>query len=288
MTILLPFLMLIMAAMIAFGYASTWKVKSEIVARDMVWRSRFPRNAHDLVQVEEWPAEAGQALVDGEPINSFEDYEVLSSPVIVGQIPEVAVSDILVYSRDVDVGESTIVRRPPVLSRLGEIDFYGKHPLLDSRFQVFEMGISNTTRRIPLIYEIGLDFILPSDSYQDALARIEEPRHQKTLDPLERDPDFLRLRGSAPDFYPKVSWFSSTDVDWVFENRIKAKPPSRQPRRRPGVKQRTDPPGLLYQIEYLPERMISATLALFRSFKIGGIKTLEEYLQYLQGLKDRI
>ena len=260
MTIVLPFLMMFAALMIAFGYASTWKVKSEIVARDMVWRNRFPRDAHQDVQVNEWPAEAGQGVINGESIKSFDEYEVLQRPVIVGQIPEVNVSEILVYSRDVDVGVSSIVREPPVLPQLGKIDFETEHPILDSRFQVYEMGISNETRRIPIIYEIGLDFILPSADYQSALAHIEEPRHQSFLAPLDRDPEFIRARGSAPNFYPSVRWFSSTDVDWVHENRITASSPSGRR-------------GLLYYIEFLPERLIGATIALR-----DGDMELEEYL----------
>ena len=46
MAIALPFLMLFMAAIIAFGYAASWKIRSEVVARDVGWRSRGA--LHDL------------------------------------------------------------------------------------------------------------------------------------------------------------------------------------------------------------------------------------------------
>ena len=243
MTLVLPILMLFMAAIIAFGYASMWKVRSEVVARDVVWRTRFPRDAHDHVQVPEWPAEGSQRIASGDAIRSFNDSEVVQSPIIVGQIPEVTVSDVLVFSRDVDVAETSISRRPPVLPRLGMINFDSFHEMLDSRFQVFEMGILNTMRRIPLIYQTDLDFILPSAEYQNALAKIDNPAHQRNLDPLERDPDFIRFTGSAPNCYPQIRSFTSTDVQWVYRNRIED--------------------DLLGRIDRLPETIINKTIRLF-------------------------
>ena len=55
----LPFLMMLMSMIIVFGYAATWKLRTETVARDTVWRVRWHRFANGNARPGEWPVKIG-------------------------------------------------------------------------------------------------------------------------------------------------------------------------------------------------------------------------------------
>ena len=279
MALVLPFLMLFMATIIAFGYAATWKIRSEVVARNVGWRSRFPRWANFNARAAEWPQPAIMNRFVGAPLANLDEDGVTEAPIIVGPLPQVNVnSNTLDFTRDVVVGNAQITRRPPVLPRLGEISFDTEHPCLDDHFTHSEMGISNYSRRIPVIYETDLDFILDSAEILNAVAAIENNPDRGLLMALEDDEEFIDWYGSAPDFHPRVSTRNyQLDRDWVRRNRV-------QP--------------LLDSIDRLPQTMVSATIALYRaqlnsqpplSESIQGQlrQKIEQLTQYLDRLRAR-
>lgn len=245
MTLVLPLLMLMMATIIAFGYAASWKIRSEVVARDVAWRSRYPRTAQFNARAIEWPAPATMGVGNGASIASFADDDVLQAPIIRGSLPNVNVNaNVLDFSRSVDRGNASIVRQPPVLPQLGRIEYLTENSFLDDRFQCYQMGIGNTSRRIPLIYEIDLDFVLNSAAIQNAIAAIESVR--PPLLALDEDQEFIdwyQSRCGALDFHPVVGWFESLDVDFVRRRYVSR---------------------LLDRIDEVPQSMVRATISLYR------------------------
>ena len=177
MVLVLPLLMALMATLIVFGYATMWKVRTETVSRDQAWRSRFGQFANRNAQAVEWPADAEEGLVRGNELTAFRRYAILANPLIAGPLRNVEVnSQVLDFERGCLTGIAEIHRDPPVFSRLSTFDFRVDHPLLDDRFQFRQMGIRNIQRRIPMIYETGLEEILGSPELQAAIAALEASR----------------------------------------------------------------------------------------------------------------
>jgi len=245
MMLVLPLLMLMMATIIAFGYAASWKVRSEVVARDVAWRSRYPRSASNGARAREWPVPGTMGVGGGSPIASFDDDAILQAPIIRGPIPNVNVnSRVLNFSRSVDSGNASIVREPPILPRLGRINYRTRNNFLDDRFQCYTMGIGNNSRRIPVIYEIDLDFVRDSAAILNAIAAIERVR--PPLLALDEDQEFIdwyQHRCGARDFHPRIRRFESLDVDYVRQRYV-------QP--------------LLGRIDNVPQTMARASISLYR------------------------
>ncbi len=100
MAIALPLLMLFMATIIAFGYAASWKIRSEVVARNVAWRDRHPRWANSDARALEWPEPATMNRYAGADLATFADDDILQAPIIVGPIPQVNVDpETLNFSR---------------------------------------------------------------------------------------------------------------------------------------------------------------------------------------------
>ncbi len=280
MALVLPFLMLFMAVIIAFGYAASWKIRSEVVARNVGWRSRFPRWANDDTRPVEWPEPATFNRYDGDRLSGLDVDGVTEAPIIVGPLPQINVnSNTLDLTRDVVLGNAQITRTPPVLPRLGSISFNTEHPILDDHFTHSEMGISNYARRIPIIYETDLDFILNSAEILNAVSAIENNPYRNLLMALEDDEEFIAWYGSAPDFHPRVSTRNyQLDRDWVRRNRVQR---------------------LLDSVDRLPIAMVNATIALYRTqlnaqpplsedVQRQLERKIEELTQYLERLQRRI
>ena len=279
MAMALPMLMLFMATIIAFGYAASWKMRSEVVARNVGWRSRHPRWANFNERVVEWPQPATMGRHNDAPLSSLRENQVIQAPIIVGPLPQINVnSRTLDFTRDVVVGDAQIIRTPPVLPRLGTFHYDTDHSFLDDHFSHAEMGISNYSRRIPLIYQTDLDFILDSVPIRVAVAAIENNPFRLLLMALEDDTEFLNWYGWAPDFHPRISIRNyRLDRDWVRRNKVES---------------------LLDRIDRLPQRMVSATISLYRTqlnhqpppsdmVQRQLEKKIEELQNYLEILQER-
>ncbi len=271
MALSLPLLMGFLAALVAFGYAASWKIRAEVVARNVGWRNRHPRWAHWNAYPAEWPS-TGTFDRHGAPeLEDLEQFSVTQAPIIRGPISQINVnSNLLNISREVTHSGAQINRTPPLLPRLGEISYDTGHQFLDDFFTHSEMGISNSSRRIPRIYEIDLDFVRDSGPVLLAVSAIENNPRRQLLIALDQDPDFIAWRGGAPDFHPRVSSRNyELDVDWVRQQRIA---------------------GLLRSIERLPQRMVSSTIGLYREqineseppLSDAAIAVLERKIQELE------
>ena len=175
MVLVLPLLMTLMATLMVFGYAAMWKLRTETVARDLAWRSRFQQFANDNSQAIEWPDNAEMDVRSGSELSTFDAETILHDPIIAGPLGNLEVNaSVLNYSRGNLTGLATIQRDPPVFAQLTSFDFQVDHALLDDRFQFRQMGIANVSRRIPVIYETGLEEILDSPEMQAAVAALEQ------------------------------------------------------------------------------------------------------------------
>jgi hypothetical protein len=279
MALVLPLLMLFMAAIIAFGFAASWKMRSDVVARDLAWRSRHPRYANFESRAKEWPEPGTLERFPGTNLTTFDNDDILHAPIIRGEIPHVNVNhDLLDFSRDVVIGRASISRSPPILPRMGRMNFATEHPLLDTNFQYGPMGISNRSRRIPIIYEIDLDFIRGSSSFQATVSAILNSVDRHLLAALENDPEFIEWYGRAPDFHPRVST-RNYDLN-------------------PSVVRRGQVTSLMSAIDRLPQTMVQATISLYQeqldhepplaaSTQQALENKIEELREYLRLLRDR-
>ena len=277
MALTLPLLMGFVAALVAFGYAASWKIRSEVVARNVGWRNRHPRWAHWQVYPAEWPTSGTFDRHGAASLNDLAQFSVTEAPIIRGPISQVNVnSNILNLSRDVIQSGAQIRRTPPLLPRLGEISYDTSHQYLDDFFTHSEMGISNSSRRIPRIYELDLDFVRDSAPVLLAVSAIENNPRRQLLIALDQDPEFIAWRGGAPDFHPRVSTRTfELDVDWVREQRVES---------------------LLSSIERLPQTMARSTIGLYREqideseppLSDAAIAELERKIQELEDYLGRL
>lgn len=277
MALTLPLLMGFVAALVAFGYAASWKIRSEVVARNVGWRNRHPRWAHWQAYPAEWPTTGTFDRHGAASLNDLAQFSVTEAPIIRGPISQVNVnSNILNLSRDVTQSGAQIRRTPPLLPRLGEISYDTSHQYLDDFFTHSEMGISNYSRRIPRIYELDLDFVRDSAPVLQAVSAIENNPRRQLLIALDQDPEFIAWRGGAPDFHPRVSTRNyELDVAWVREQRVES---------------------LLSSIERLPQTMARSTIGLYREqineseppLSDAAIAELERKIQELEDYLDRL
>ena len=208
--------MTIMAVIIVFGYAASWKLRTETVARDTLWRERGERFTHRNAFAPEWPLDSSQSIRRAEPLNSITTVPVVSLPIIAGPIPAVNVNaNRLDFTRGMQAGVAELNRDPPIFSSLTSFRFTVDHPLLTDSFQIWQMSSTNNSRKIPLIYEIGLDFIRSSGSLISAVLALENPALLSRLAALDNDPDFLLAGFGPPDFIPRVPRFCESDPDVV-------------------------------------------------------------------------
>lgn len=237
----LPILLFVTALIVNFGTAAAWRVRGEISSRDAADRQVAPRTGRNEPRQENWPVR--DAMVFSESLaetNELLDIPQLQHPVVRGPIG----NGFTVWpSFDADAigwgrGESQIERTFPLLPALGSYQsgpiqtpqlsdsgsiarsyFRGLLPipheaLLDSASwepalrvaagEHFRATVSNETRRTKLLYELP-DFWNDSAARFVAAMRILQALvHDPAWDVMDADSDFIRFRGSAPNFYPNA------------------------------------------------------------------------------------
>ncbi len=221
MVLVLPMFMMIMSMIIVFGYMASWKLRTETVARDAIWRDRIDRFANREARQIEWPSPETIATRPGQDIDAFDNEPEVNDPIIAGPIPNVNVkAELLDYRRGVREGLAEIDRAPPIFPTLASIDFQVTHPILDNQFRYWQLGHGNFQRRIPLIYEIELDFILNSAGMQNAVSEIDNAPFQTQLEALDSDQEFIDWQRFAPDFHPRIRSFCESDPESVLEIQV--------------------------------------------------------------------
>ena len=228
----LPLLMMFMGVIIIFGYAATWKIRSEVVARDVAWKARYPRhgiynhsslsdregsNVFELHERSpEWPErrddnemlessrDSGQNLAD------YANDEVVVAPIVRGAVPNIEVNnDILDFTRSISEGFADISRPSPIMPETGRVDFLTPNSFMDDEFQFQRMGWSSPggvgysmgwgrgsrdiinfdSRRIPVLWELELDFLYDDAALNGAIHSINNFRDPIVM-AIDEDMDY--------------------------------------------------------------------------------------------------
>lgn len=119
------------------------------------------------------------------------------------------------------VGSSSLQRRFPLMTSLGEYRLRSRECLLDDRWQYQSMGIDDYwTRRMDLLYALPRADGYLMRYYDAAMAVLNAPCYP-ALRPLDRDPELLAAAARHPemgirtDFYPRFGLRPTLDKELV-------------------------------------------------------------------------
>lgn len=270
LTLSIPFLMLMTALMINIGFVGAWKVRAQGSARYATWRSLAVRTGQWNPPPDNWPA--------GSPLSSESGADLPQVDAIWNQPPDLTVQcirgplltapstqEVMIVQGRLEMDGSVHrgraqVSKPVPLFRgsmpggLGRLSFNLSQDLLDHRWQFFSLGIpDNMYPRARVWYDMEhLDFANLSGQASGKYDQLEQlwqqlvnssdRRHLKTLD---QDEEFIRYRGRAPDFYPRLPRECAGDVVTVRVNAVEP---------------------LIERIERLPCTMSHSFMAMYKSW----------------------
>jgi hypothetical protein len=216
----LPVLLMIMALMINFGVIAAWKVRSLTITREAAWGTRWPRTVGNNPRPDYWPRSAGVNASGPTNVPEIDDPRV-NLPVARGPLPRIDVdADLLDPTRGLYTGSSDIRRGYAMLATMGDyhLDSYAR--LLDDKWQYQRMGLPNNRNlRSWRLYNIEMPNVVAR--MQEAQVRVGTSYHQRApnlyerLTPLDNDLHFLYLRGSSPNFYPRLRRACTVDREEV-------------------------------------------------------------------------
>ena len=224
LVLVLPVLLFVMALMINLGTAGAWKIRTQINARQAVWRALEQRSGANDPHPGNWPQGAVMEVTTGDPSPiPFDPYfteDVVRGPTLTdpatGETLPVR-AGYLDFRPDLLDGRARIERPYPLLKRLpGGLDFERDHVIFDgTRFQFPSMGLgSNTSRRVPGLYPLLLESRAAAEAqdYLDAALAVYWDPNGPALTPLTGgDPEILQLTGQrSPNFQPSLL----TANDW--------------------------------------------------------------------------
>ena len=272
----LPILLFMMATIVVFGTAMTWKYRAQVEARNIAWRNLWPRGGEfTSYRPPEWqaPRVAGFQAAGNVPAVDAAAFEM---PVIRGPLNNFAVDSTLFDpTKGLDEGTSKLDRDPPMLKRmLPKSQFSEEHFVFDGQWQFRLQGMGNNfAHRINVLYQMPQPPQGLLQKLSSAAQTATNLHNSPAMQPLDNDQEFIAWRGSAPNFYPTLRTFTSLDLAQVDKNyvqplvlRIEGGQQGR--RKRPGVPSRmadaflglyqamlkalpTPPPGLQQKIDEL-------------------------------------
>jgi len=260
-----PVLLFVMALMVNYGTAAAWRLRGEIIARDAVWRTRWPRASGDESppQPPAWPISATQAIENGPPLLQA-DLPQLQQPIARGPLPNgFQVRPVLDPTRGAEQGSASVERRYPLLPRLGSFESGSiLHPLLDRPWTCADMGIPNMYRRTVVLYQLPKADPSLSAAYVTAAHELMRIPHFGALSVLERDQDWLRYQPwhgrPMPDFHPRINaGVCELDRAKVYRDEVQRLIDVKQP----------DGRWRLGQISMIPRRLTTAFLGMYQATK---------------------
>jgi len=121
-------------------------------------------------------------------------------------------TELLDPTKELRHASAKITRDFPLLKKMGKYDLEANMRLLDNKWQYLRMSwpekeyrLSSTLdRRIPVIYDLAKAPRELVNAYVQALLTMLSAPFAHQLAPLDRDDEFLRYRGYAPNFYQSV------------------------------------------------------------------------------------
>lgn len=257
----IPLLMFAVALCVIIGAVACWKVRAEVQGRDAIFSRRYGRGGAVDPQPVEWRVATAVRGDRGGRAMTELDHAVFQNPLIRGPLPNAIGVDneMLDPTNHARVGYAQLTRDPPALGKLGPYSLNVEQPLLDGKWQYWQLGIgNNTSRRVRRLYDL-----LNVPAAQDEKARYQQAMQQTTaiymrreMEVLDRDDEFYAWRGSSPDFHPRLPRFCSLDVMDARQRYVERHIPRIDSQPRPS-NPNYDPPGV-------PHRMASAFLGMYR------------------------
>ncbi|QDU98022.1 hypothetical protein [Lignipirellula cremea] len=205
LVIWLPVLLFVAALMVNFNTMARLRLRGEIVARDEVHRSRWPRtgNTEPVAPGHIWPAPA-TASVEATDAWVTVDLPQLQHPVVRGPLPGFGIKPVLDPTQGGGRGKASIVRRYPMMPRLGSFESGSiEHEVLGVTFRNAEMNMPTMTRRTTILYEFPQTSQDLPAAFSEAVNAIMAVPHFRHLQVLDNDEDVQRYVGSH-DFHPRT------------------------------------------------------------------------------------
>ena len=277
----LPILLFVTALIVNYGTSQAWRVRGEIVARDAVWRERWPRagarEPRPLPAV--WPANAAYGTRAAPEIAALQD-PAIQHEVAYGPLAPMVVRPTLRYDDGLREGYAAISRPFPMLPKLGGFDSgIIANPLLDEQWQAAQMtwqdergdiqGLpSNTYRRIKALYSLPEQDPSLAAAFSVALQDLFNSPNHAALQVLDRDEEIRQYAGGYIDFHPRVHRRCELDPEVVRELEVER------------IIDETLPDGRIQkgEISCLPHRMTRTFLGVFRA----EVNRLEAQIDALQ------
>jgi len=273
----LPVLLMVMALIVNYANMTSWRLRGEVVARDAVWRSRWPRagRVEPRPPSRVWPADAGMGLRGDDPMWMLDqphiDHPVVRGPVLeLGDPPrQFRVNPVLDPQVGAVRGTSDISRRFDLLPALGRYrsgEIAAR--MLTRQWQCAQMGFANHHRRSLVLYEMPRTPPHLPEAYVRSVVDLLGIPHYDAISVLERDQDWWLYHGSYPNFYPRIAAdYCETDPAVVYERSVVP------------MIDRIDEDGevVLGRISRLPRRMTRAYLRMYEATR-QEIAELEEEL----------
>jgi len=222
----LPILLFVMGLMILIGWVATFKVRTQIHAREAAWRSIWRANprsdAQNMPNPPGFPPPAGMSVdrsfVPCIPMPTIElaqndSHQVTRGPMLhdhqSGRGLRVD-QDALDPRRGMITGQATVERGFPVMGQMPprgyrhEVDF----PILDNRWQFWQKGLqSNGSRRSLRLYpdlaQRWQSVTATHTARFDQLANaLRSGLSRRQMDLLDRDAELASYYGAYRDYYP--------------------------------------------------------------------------------------
>jgi len=266
----IPLLMFALALSVIVGAVACWKVRANVVARDAVFARRWPRDEpHDQLPIRwelkpdpappEWRVPNSRRDVLPGPQLTELDHPAFQNPIIRGPLMGIpADSEMLDQKNHERIGNAKLTRSPAALGKLGKYSLNVQSPLLDGKWQFWQLGLANNyARRIRRLYGLANMPIDPhwQARYNAARQAAADAYSQPRGFVLDRDEELRAWFGRSPDFHPRLQRFCSIDPDAVRSQNVERL--LSQIDGRP-------PPGPPYE-NSVPKRMTLTFLSMYRA-----------------------
>ena len=218
LVISLPLLLTVMALIVNFAHAATWKIRSATNARLAMWRHRPMWGAdNDPNPVNYWPQGASLGVSGGsrvsqvDPVWNQSDIAQgwIKGPVFVAGNGYLGIRDNRVneMSEGISIGNANVSLRYPFIPAMGVMGMRAQHTVLDSVWQFHTMGYGwNGARRAKGWWQVedSADWSSEKRDFLDADSRMVNNPQRDLMTPLDRDVDLMAFFGAdtpRSDFY---------------------------------------------------------------------------------------
>ena len=280
-TLALPMLVIMMALMIDFGVAGTWKIRTQANTRYAAWRTVNARTGEYNPAPPYWPANAPLTTGAGTDLPTasqlWDSRQELLCPCIRGpqltaphadnsiNVPGRMEMDGLVLQGNARLDKPLPLLRGAIPGS-GRFRFNLKQDIFDNQWQFYALGIPwNNHMRADLWWDIDHSELAAKDSaissslqaLDDNLRRLQTSNHRQDLYPLDNDEEFIRYAGSRPpDFYPRLNRICMSNPDEVYSSAVSRLDADGHP----------NPQALLSRIDDVPCRLSRNFTSMYRSW----------------------